>query len=331
MLRVYHDHEADLKEIEHERIAVIGYGIQGRAQALNLRDSGLAVSIGNRDDDYAARARQDGFDVLDIEEATSEATIVLLLVPDEAQPEVFAQHMADELSPDNALVLAHGFSLRYSLIDVPENVDVLLLAPRLPGRYVRDRFVVGSGVPAYVDVAQNATHRAWERLLALAKGIGATRAGAIAVDVNDEAELDLFSEHFTFPLIFRALEIALEELVAAGYPPEVAVMELHGSGELGEILTRAAEVGLYTMLESDGSPACRYGVLTHRETVTDAQHLARDARRVIDRIRDGSFASELIEDQRAGHPGLAKLTAASHSSKLEDAERRLRKLLGKDE
>ena len=163
------------------------------------------------------------------------------------------------------------------------------------------------------------------------KGIAATRAGAIAVSINDETEVDLFSEHFTFPLIFRALEIALEELVAAGYPPEVAVTEVHGSGELGQILTRAAaEVGLYEMLESDGSPACRYAVLTHRETIVDAHHLARTARRLLGRIRDGSFASELVEDEQAGHPRLAKLTAGSHGFKLGDAERRLRMLIGKE-
>lgn len=329
MLRVYRDDEADLSAIAGEQIAVIGYGIQGRAQALNLRDSGLEVCIGNRDDEYAERARQDGFEVSDIAEAASQASIVLLLVPDEAQPDVFAQEIRHTLAPKSALVVAHGFSLRYKLIDVPANIDVMLLAPRLPGRYVRGRFVAGSGVPAYVDVAQDATGRAWQRLLALARGIGATRPGAIAVSVSDETELDLFSEHFTFPLIFRALEIAFEELVAAGYPPEAAVMDLHGSGELGQILTRAAEVGLYTMLQTDGSPACRYGVLTHRERVVDENGLRREAQRVIARIRDASFASELMEDQRAGHSRLTNLTNGSHGLPLGTGERRLRTLLGK--
>lgn len=330
MLRVYRDDEADLRKIADERIAVIGYGIQGRAQALNLRDSGLAVFVGNRADEYADRARQEGFEVLDIEAATSRATIVVFLVPDEAQPDVFERHMRHVLPAGAALVVAHGFSLRYKLIDPPGTIDVMLLAPRLPGRYVRDRFVAGSGVPAYVDVAQSATGRAWERLLALAKGIGATRAGAIAVSVSDETELDLFSEHFTFPLIFRALEMAFEELVATGYPPEAAVMDLHGSGELGQILIRAADVGLYTMLQSDGSPACRYGVLAHRETVVEEPRVRHEARRILARIRDGSFARELMNDQRAGHPRLRELTDASHALQLGTAERRLRAVLGKD-
>jgi ketol-acid reductoisomerase len=327
VLRVYRDDEGDLKQIADEPIAVIGYGIQGRAQALNLRDSGLKVFVGNRTDAYADRARQDGFEVLNIGEATSRARIVLLLVPDEVQPDVFAQQMHDRLAPGGALVVAHGFSLRYQLIEPPQHCDVMLLAPRLPGRYVRDRFVGGSGVPAYVDVAQDATGRAWPRLLALAKAIGSTRVGAIAVGFRTETELDLFSEQFTFPLIFRALEIAFEELVAAGYPAEAAVMDLHGSGELGQILIRAAEVGLYTMLQTDGSPACRYGVLTNRDAVVDEFGMRRNAQRIIERIRDGSFARELVDDQRAGHPKLSNLTAASHGLPMGAAERGLRALL----
>jgi ketol-acid reductoisomerase len=328
-MRVYRDDDADLTVIQPERIAVIGYGIQGRAQALNLRDSGLSVSIGNRDDGYAAQARQDGFDVLDIGSACAHAAIVLLLIPDEAQPDVFAGEIRGQLSHGSALAVAHGFSLRYDLIDVPDGVDVLLLAPRLPGRYVRDRFVAGAGVPAYVDVAHDATGRAWPRLLALAKGIGATRAGAIALSVAEETELDLFSEQFTFPLIFRALEIAFEELVAAGYPPEAVIMDLHGSGELGQILERAADVGLYTMLQTDGSPACRYGVLAHRESVLHESHLRQEARRTLMRIRDGAFAAELMADQRVGHPRLTALADRSRALPLGVAERRLRDALGK--
>jgi ketol-acid reductoisomerase len=328
-MRVYRDDDADLSALANERLAVIGYGIQGRAQALNLRDSGLAVRIGNREDDYATRARQDGFEVLDIGTAAARSTVVLLLVPDEAQPDVFARHVRPRLAPGSAVVVAHGFSLRYGLIDVPDHADVLLLAPRLPGRYVRDRFLAGSGVPAYVDVAHDATGRAWPRLLALARGIGATRAGALALGVNEETELDLFSEQFTLPLIFRVLEIAYDELAAAGYSREAAVMDLHGSGELGQVLVRAAAVGLYRMLQEDGSPACRYGVLSSREHIADEGHLRLEARRVIERIRDGSFARELMEDQRAGHQGLNQLTDASHALPLGEAERSLRGLLRK--
>lgn len=329
MLRVYRDGDADPGAIAGERIAVIGYGIQGRAQALCLRDSGLDVRVGSRNDEYAARARADGFAVFAIADAAAAADIVLLLVPDEAQPEVFAREVRPHLPSRGALVVAHGFALRYRLLDPPPQIDVMLLAPRMPGRCLRERFLAGAGTPAYVDVVQDATGRAWPRLIALARAIGATRAGAIAVDYRDETDLDLFSEQFTLPLIFRALEVACDELVAAGYPPEIAVMELHGSGELGQVLSRAAEVGLYAMLAADGSPACRYGVLTRRERVLAADGLAQTARQTIAQIRDGSFARELVADQRAGHARLAALTDASQRVTIGKAEEKLRELIGR--
>ena len=210
---------------------------------------------------------------------------------------------------------------------VPAGVDLLLLAPRLPGRYVRERFTAGGGVPAYVDVGHDATGRAWGRVLALAKGIGATRVGALAVTFEQETELDLFSEHFTFPLIFRVLEVAFDEMVAQGYPAEAALMELHGSGELGEILTEAARVGLYRMLERDGSPACRFGVLQSRRDLLDVEETRELMRGVLARIRDGSFARDLLEDQRIGHLRLEHMTEESHRLPVSEAEGKLRGLL----
>ena len=327
-VRVFGDDDADLEAVAGERVAIIGYGIQGRAQALNLRDSGLEVVVGNRDDEYAATARADGFEVVEIAEAARSGQIVVMLVPDEAHPEVYETAVAGGLEAGNAIVFAHGFAVRYRLVEPAEGVDVLLLAPRMPGRYVRDRFVAGDGVPAYVDVGHDATGRAWQRLLALAKGIGATRAGAYSVTFADETELDLFSEHFTFPLVFRALEIAYEELVAQGYPPEIVIMELHGSGELGQVLVAAADVGLYRMLEADGSPACRFGVLGHREEVLDEVEIRELIGRTLGRVRDGSFARELLEDQKIGHPRLEHMTEASHRLPLSQAEERLRDLRG---
>ncbi len=325
-VRVFGDADADLQAVAGERVAVIGYGIQGRAQALNLRDSGLDVVVGNRDDEYAATARADGFNVVDIAEASRIAQIVMMLVPDEAQPEVNETAVVAGLEAGDAIVFAHGFAVRYRLVVPAEGIDVLLLAPRMPGRYVRDRFVAGDGVPAYVDVSCDATGRGWQRVLALAKGIGATRAGVYAVTFADETELDLFSEHFTFPLVFRALEIAYEELVAQGYPSEIAIMELHGSGELGNILVAAADVGLYRMLESDGSPACRFGVLGHREEVVDEAEMRELIRSTLARVRDGSFARELLEDQKSGHSRLEHMTEASHRLPLSRGEERLRRL-----
>ncbi len=330
-VRVLRDADASLSDIAGERVAVIGYGIQGRAQSLNLRDSGVNVVVGNRRDDYAARARADGFDVLPITEAATAGRIVVLLIPDEAQPDVFPAAIGPHLEEGDGLVLAHGFSIRYGFLDMPPNVDLMLLAPRMPGKYVRERYLAGSGVPAYVDVAHDASGRAWKRVLALAKAIGATRAGVLAVSFEHETELDLFSEHFTFPLVFRALELAFEELVAAGYHTEVAVMELHGSGELGQVLEEAGRIGLYRMLERRASPAGRYGVLRHRHTVLDPEATRQLAQRTLARIRDGSFARELVEDHRAGHPELDRMTQESRELPLTYAEAAFRKLLHRED
>lgn len=326
-MRVFREADASLEALVGERVAVIGYGIQGRAQALNLRDSGIRVCVGNREDEYARRAREDGFDVLPIAEATAAGQLILLLVPDEIQPPLYEGEIRGGLRPGDGLVFAHGFAVHFGLIHPPEEVDVMLLAPRLPGRYVRERFLAGGGVPAYVDVARDASGRAWERLLALAVGIGALRAGALAVSFARETELDLFSEQFVLPLIFRALEIAYEELVAAGHPPELAVMELHGSGELGQVLVEASRTGLYEMLRRHGSPVCRYGVLSRRPGALDETHARARARETVARIRDGSFARELLADAGAGHPALSKLTTEAERRPLAAGEAALWRIM----
>ncbi|MEE8139111.1 MAG: ketol-acid reductoisomerase, partial [Thermoanaerobaculia bacterium] len=250
MTRVFYDEDVPPDALEGETVAVLGHGIQVRAQALCLRDSGARVVVGNRPDAYSRTAEEDGFEVLELAEAVRLGTILLMLVPDEVQPAVYRESVEPQLDAGDALVFAHGFAVRYRLIEPPPKVDLLLLAPRMPGRYLRSRYLEGWGVPAFVSVEHDATARAFERLLGLAGALGITRCAAIEASFSQETELDHFSEHVTYPLIFRALELAFEELVAAGYPPELALMELHGSGELGQVLQAAAEEGLYEMISS---------------------------------------------------------------------------------
>jgi ketol-acid reductoisomerase len=327
--RVYYDEDADLGSLRDETVAVLGYGIQGRAQALCLRDSGVSVIVGNRDDAHGARARVDGFDVVAIDDAVRRGTLVAVLLPDEVQPEVYAAHIAPALRAGHGLVFAHGFAVRYELVDVPDFVDLMLLAPRMPGHQLRRRFVAGWGVPAFVCVERDASGRARAWLLALARALGVTRCGALEVSFAAETELDHFSEHFTFPLIFRTLELALETLVAAGYPPEVALMELHGSGELGEVLKAAGELGLTGMIESHASPACQVGMAHHWERAVGPEDALR-ARMLatLEAIRDGSFARHLRGEQARGYP---ELTAwrRRRPAILAGAEARLGELLRK--
>lgn len=329
MPRVFHDEDVDSNALSDETIAVVGYGIQGRAQALNLRDSGARVVVGNRLDRYHAQAEADGFHVLGIPEAVERGTVILFLLPDEIQPQVFHAEIERRLVPGQALIFAHGFAVRYGLVTPSDRIDLMLLAPRLPGQYVRGRFVDGWGVPAFVAVERDASGRAWSRLLGVARGIGATRAAAIESSFAEETELDHFSEHFLYPLVFAALETAFESLVDAGYAPDVALMELHGSGELGQVLAAAAHEGLYDMIRSHASPACQVGIAHHWDSALGERSAVRGRiREVIRAIRDGSFARHLMEEQRREYPELRSWQQQRPSS-LVAAEQSLRRVLRK--
>ena len=325
--RVFHDEDVDPAPLHDETIGVIGYGIQGRAQALNLRDSGASVIVGNRQDHYRDQAERDGFEVLTIADVVERSTMLLFLVPDEVQSHVFREDIQERLTRGQALVLAHGFVVRYGLLDVPDDIDLMLLAPRLPGQFVRAEFVDGWGVPAFVAVEHDATGRAWPRVLGAARGIGATRPGAIESSIAEETELDHFSEHFLYPLVFAVLETAHDALVEAGYAPEVALMELYGSGELGSVLTAAAREGLYEMIRSHASPACQVGIAHHwQQAPGDRDAIRHRILDALNAIRDGRFARRLVEEQKAGYPELASWRE-QRSKSLVAAEASLRRLL----
>ncbi|MEE8585360.1 MAG: NAD(P)-binding domain-containing protein [Acidobacteriota bacterium] len=325
--RVFYDADVPSAALEGERVAVLGYGIQGRAQAWNLRDSGVPVLVGNREDEYRQRAVEEGFEVLDVAEAVQRATTSILLLPDEVQPEVFPRQVAPGLAAGDGLVFAHGFALRYELVEPPPEVDVLLLAPRMPGQYLRQRYLDGWGVPAFISVERDATGRGLTRLLGLAQALGVTRCAAIEVSAAMETELDHFSEHFTYPVIFRTLEVAFEALTAAGYPPEIALMELHGSGEIGQVLLAAAQEGLFEMLDSHASPACLAGIAHHWEDSPPPEpELRQRTEQILERIRDGSFARHLMEQKTREYPERKKWRR-NRSAALARAEKNLHKML----
>jgi len=326
MARVYYDKDADIDDLAGDTIVVLGYGIQGRAQALNLRDSGLPVIVGNREDTYREQARADGFEVRSLAEAARVGDVILVLVPDEAQGGVYEETIRPGLAPGNALVFAHGFSIRYGIIQPPESIDLLLLAPRLPGKYLRERYLEGSGVPVYVDVGRDATGRGKRRVLALAKGLGATRVGAMEVSFSQETELDHFSEHFVYPLIVSAIQMAYDVLVEEGYEPEAALMELHGSGELGEVLLEASKIGLHKMIETLASPACQFGIYSYAPRLFPDE-MRRALKDVIREIKDGSFARQLLTEQQQGYPRLRTLKDTARGNALAATETRLRQLI----
>lgn len=325
MARIYRDEDIDLGVLEGEKIAIIGYGSQGRAQALNMRDSGLDVVVGVRKGGRSWElASRDGMEVREIPEAARLGDIVHMLVPDEVQPDVYEKYIKDNLQEGNALCFSHGFNIRFKQIIPPEYVDVIMVAPKGPGAMVRKLYEEGFGVPALIAVEQDYTGRAKERVLALAKAIGAGRAGIIETTFAEETETDLFGEQVDLcggvtELILAAFEI----LVEAGYQPEVAYFEtLH---ELKLIVDLIYQKGLYGMWQSVSNTA-KYGGLTRRKRIIN-ELSRREMKKILEEIRSGEFAREWILENKANRPVLRSLMEQEKEHLIEKVGRELRKMM----
>jgi ketol-acid reductoisomerase len=295
---IYHDDDADLGTLAGERIAIIGYGNQGRSQALNLRDSGLDVAIGAIRDATRERAEAEGFAVADIAEAVAGADVVMLLVPDEIMAALFERDVRPALRRGACVDFASGYNVAFGLIVAPRQADVVMVAPRMIGPGVRERFEAGRGFPSFVGVHQDATGRARARMLALAKGIGSTRGGCLELSFADEAALDLFTEQGFGPAFGVALMTAVQTLVEAGFPPEAVLIELILSGELAYSLERIVRDGMLPQMEHH-SHTSQYGSLTRGVRFADLEFRPR-MQRVLEEIRSGAFAKEWSEEQRTG-------------------------------
>lgn len=328
MTTLYYDEDASLAPLAGKTVAVIGYGNQGRAQALNLRDSGLNVIVGNADDDYARQARADGFSPLPIPEAAARGDVLLFLIPDEVQPEVYERSMASHLGPGDVLCFAHGYNIAFGHIRPPAGVDVVMVAPRMIGAGVRDKFVSGEGFPSFVGVHQDGSGKAKERMLAIARGVGSTRAGCLEMSFLDEATLDLFTEQAFGPAMGAAMRSAIETLVEAGYPPEAVLMELYMSGELSYSLDKAAELGLIRQWELH-SHTSQYGGMTRSARFADFDLKGR-MQEVLEEIRSGSFAKEWRAEQAAGLPVFRQAKEMLKFLPLVEWEQLTRKAFRKD-
>lgn len=326
MQRVFYDQDADLEVIRRAKVGIIGYGIQGRAQALNLRDSGVDVLIANRDDSYRSTAAQDGFEVQNIEHVAELADILLLLIPDQAHQQIYKSYIEPRLRRGGALVVAHGYSLHYKEVEPRDDMDVMLLAPRMPGRPIRDYYLRSSGVPAFVDVFQDVSGSAWATVLSLAKGMGFTRPGVLQVAIAHETELDLFVEQFLVPTVIKSIQMSFEELVSAGYPPLPALMELYASGELGEVLLMAAQVGIFQTFQQNASPTCQFGIATSYPDAlgSDPRSMIHD---VINRVRSGEFVKSLEREGNSGYPRTNQLWDQLNSTILSQTQEEMRKII----
>lgn len=319
--------DAPARGLAGEAVAVLGYGYMGRTAALNLRDSGVKVRIGNRDDEYAARALAEGFEVVPLATAASD-DIVYVLLPDEVMPAVFASDIAPHLRPGAAIAFASGYSLTFGLIQPPDTVDVLLVAPRMAGESARARFLRGQGFWAYVGVEADRSGRAPQRMLGLADGLGVLRAGAIEMSARLEATLDLFVEQTVGAVLGQAIMIAFEVGREAGIPDAAMVLEMYMSGEMETVFEAFRETGFFRGSEAHGSTAV-FGGIT-RTLEMDHAAMAASFRAVLEDIKSGGFARRFQDEERNGYPMLALAREMMHRpSPIASAEDELRPLTPK--
>lgn len=314
MTIVYHDEDAFVHHLKPRRIALIGYGKLGRVIAQNLRDSGLAISIGNQPDRYAELAAVDGFEVNAIEITAQNADLLFFTLPDELTPYVYLNMVAPYLRQGQMLIFPSGYNIVFGFIEPPAYVDAGVIAPRTLPVGIRDGYLNGLGYPCYVSIAQDSSGRAWDYLLAMAKALGALRQGAVEIPLSHEVELDLFLQQAVLPAIHGLLLMALQILQREGYAPEIILNELYLSGELGMLFSRAAVIGFSNTVNSLPM-AGQYSVLSRTERFQDAK-IQRQMESILQQIRKGEFAQEWASEFADGYPRLDALMRRYQASSL---------------
>ncbi len=321
-MKIYTESDASLEPLAGKTAAILGYGNQGRAQALNLQDSGVNVVVGNRNDSYAEQAKADGFDPMTILEAANSADLLFILTTDESQPLIWDEQIAPGLAPGNTLVWASGYNVGYDLITPPADVDVVMVAPRMTGNYVRILFENGKGAIAQVAVHQNASGEARARMMAVAKGIGATRGGVFESSFREEAELDLYAEQVVWPGLVAWFEECFKLGVEQGFSPELMVLELYASGEAAEILGMMAQNGFYKQMTKH-STTSQYGTITRSRNLLNDEIKAKMRNNLVKDIKGGAFVKEWSDEQSAGSQVLAKAKKEVLNNPMSQAEDRI--------
>jgi ketol-acid reductoisomerase len=322
---MFYDDDADLSLIQGKKVAVIGYGSQGHAHSLSLRDSGVEVRIGLQPGSNSApKAEAEGLTVGTPAEVAEWADVVMILAPDQHQRTLYAEEIAPHMTPGKALGFGHGFNIRFGYIEAPEGVDVFMVAPKGPGHLVRREFVDGRGVPVLVAVEKDASGKAWDLALSWAKGIGGLRAGGIRTTFTEETETDLFGEQAVLcGGASQLIQYGFETLTEAGYQPEVAYFEvLH---ELKLIVDLMYEGGIAKQRWSVSDTA-EYGDYVSGPRVIDPR-VKENMQAVLTDIQNGEFAKRFIADQDAGAPEFKELRAKGEAHPIEETGRELRKLM----
>lgn len=325
MAKVYYDKEAKMELLKGKKIAIIGYGIQGRAQALNLRDSGLDVIISELEGtkNYE-QAIEDGFKPVSAEEATKQADLIQILTQDDVQAKVYNKSIEKNLKKGSALLFSHGFNIHFKQIVPPASVDVFMVAPKGPGSLVRKMYEEGKGVPCLVAVYQNSTGKALDLALAFAKGIGGTKAGVIETTFKEETETDLFGEQAVLcGGVSELIKAGFDTLVEAGYQPEIAYFEcLH---ELKLITDMIYEHGIQGM-RCRVSDTAEYGDLTRGQRIINSA-VRNEMKKILTEIQNGKFAKEWIAENEAGRPAFTKLRERDSKHPVEVVGQNLRGMM----
>ena len=320
---IYSDKEADLFLLQTKRLAFIGYGNQGAAQSQNLRDSGVSqILIGNRDDAYKDAALADGFQVVPIDEAAVWGDIVFLLIPDEVQQQVFREQISPHLKTGATLVVASGYNVAFQLFDLPNSIDVIMVAPRMIGSGVRQRYLSREPYPCFISVERDTSGNALKLALSIGYGIGATR-GAILSSAREEAALDLFSEQAIWPFIMSAFRTAYKVLHEAGFSDEAILNEMYLSKEPAEVFDRIADQGLFEQLTLH-SHTSQYGQLRGLLS-DDSSGLYKKFKHILEEdILSGRFAHEWSDVQAKGMEHLEQMRAIALASDLAKADKKVR-------
>lgn len=322
--KIYYDQDANLAAIQSRKVAIIGYGSQGHAHALNLRESGVPVIVGIREGASRERARRDGLKVMNVQDAVQQADVIQILAPDHVQPDLYRTAIEPYLKPGQALAFAHGFAIHFGEIVPPTFVDVFMVAPKAPGHLVRRLYREGQGTPCLVAVHQDASGSARELAMAYACGIGGTRAGVIETTFREETESDLFGEQAVLCGGVSALiQAGFETLVDAGYQPEIAYFEtLH---EMKLIVDLMYEGGMGAMWYSVSDTAEYGGLTVGPEMVTDQTR--QKMREVLQRIQSGTFARAWMAENREGRTQFKALRESAKSHPVEAVGRDLRGMM----
>lgn len=325
MAKMYYEKDADLNVLKGKKVAIIGYGIQGRGQGLNLRDSGVEVIIGQRKGgkNYD-QAVEDGFKPVDADTAAREADIIQILVQDHLQGELYAKSIAPHLKAGKALLFSHGFNIHFGYIKPPKDVDVFMVAPKGPGALVRTQFLEGGGVPCLVAIYQDASGNAMKTALAYAKAIGGTRAGVIETNFKEETETDLFGEQVVLcGGLSELIRAGFDTLVEAGYQPEMAYFEcLHEVKLIVDAMFAEGISGMHRRV----SDTAEYGDYSRGRRVVTAQ-TKEEMKKILNEIKSGAFAKEWIDENKNGRPNYNKWRAEADAHLIEKVGAELRSMM----